>query len=168
MVIAVMAMVGCGDDDHAGHDHGDHAGHDHGDHEKDATKEKAKDGSGSHAHEGSHKQMDQAVFFKAPANGAKVKSPFKVVFGIKGMEVKPAGAIVENTGHHHLLINKMHMNEGEVIPADDKHIHFGKGQTEYELSLEPGEYVLTMQFANGAHQSYGPLMSSTIKVTVEK
>jgi len=157
IVFATFVFVGCGKDDgatgHEGHDHGEHA--------------KAEEGSGSHLQDGSHKQMDQAVYFVEPVNGAKVKSPFKVVFGIKGMEVKPAGTMAENTGHHHLLINKMAMDKGEVIPADEKHLHFGAGQTETEVKLEPGEYILTMQFANGMHQSFGPMMSSSIKVTVE-
>ena len=42
----------------------------------------------------------------------------------------------------------------------------GKGQTEIEVTLPPGTYKLTAQFANGAHLSYGPAMSQTIKVTV--
>lgn len=167
LTLGVFAFAGCGKEDHAGHDH---EGHDHAHHEGEAkTAAKKEDGSGSHGHEqGSHKQMDKAVYFIEPAHNAKVKSPFKVVFGLKGMEVKPAGTMDKDTGHHHLLINKMAMNEGEVIPADEKHLHFGAGQTETEVTLEPGEYVLTMQFANGLHQSYGPMMSSTIKVIVEK
>lgn len=169
LALGAFTLVGCGGDDHAGHDHDghDHAhheGHDHGEAKK-ASKE---EGSGSHGHEqGSHKLMDKAVYFIEPAHNATVKSPFKVKFGLKGMEVKPAGTMDKDTGHHHLLINKMPMDEGEVIPADEKHLHFGAGQTETEVTLEPGEYILTMQFANGLHQSYGPNMSSTIKIKVE-
>ena len=53
------------------------------------------------------------------------------------------------------------------MPTDDTHIHFGKGQTETELKLAPGKHTLTMQFADGAHRSYGPDLSSTISVTVK-
>jgi len=53
------------------------------------------------------------------------------------------------------------------VPTDATHLHFGKGQTETEVTLPPGQYALTMQFANGAHQSYGPEMSKTIHVTVK-
>jgi hypothetical protein len=83
------------------------------------------------------------------------------------MEVKPAGDMTANTGHHHLLINATPVKAGEVIPADETHIHFGKGQTETEVKLAPGTYTLSMQFANGLHQSYGPGMSKSIKVTVK-
>jgi hypothetical protein len=109
----------------------------------------------------------QSVSFAEPANGATVSSPFKVKFAVTGMDVKPAGDMTANTGHHHLLINATPVKAGEVIPADEKHIHFGKGQTETEVTLPPGNYTLTMQFANGLHQAYGPAMNKEIKITVK-
>ena len=109
----------------------------------------------------------QSVSFVEPANGATVSSPFKVKFAVSGMEIKPAGDMTANTGHHHLLINATPVKAGEVVPADETHIHFGKGQTETEVKLAPGTYILSMQFANGLHQSYGPGMSKSIKVTVK-
>ncbi|SHM21765.1 protein of unknown function [Duganella sacchari] len=109
----------------------------------------------------------QSVWFVEPANGATVTSPFKVKFAVAGMDIKPAGDMTSNTGHHHLLVNAMPVKAGEVIPADEKHIHFGKGQTETELTLPPGSYTLTMQFANGLHQAYGPGMNKEIKITVK-
>ncbi len=109
----------------------------------------------------------QSVSFVEPADGAVVTSPFKVRFAVSGMEVKPAGAVVEKSGHHHLLINAEPIKAGESVPFDETHLHFGKGQTETEVKLAPGQYTLTMQFANGAHQSYGPELSKTIKVTVK-
>jgi hypothetical protein len=109
----------------------------------------------------------QSVSFVEPANGATVSSPFKVKFAVSGMDVKPAGDMTANTGHHHLLINATPIKAGEVIPADEKHIHFGKGQTETELTLPPGNYTLTMQFANGLHQAYGPALNKEIKITVK-
>jgi methionine-rich copper-binding protein CopC len=109
----------------------------------------------------------QSVSFVEPADGATVSSPFKVKFAVSGMEVKPAGDMTANTGHHHLLINATPVKAGEVIPADEKHIHFGKGQTETEVTLPPGNYTLTMQFANGLHQAYGPAMNKEIKITVK-
>jgi hypothetical protein len=109
----------------------------------------------------------QTVSFAEPADGAVVSSPFKVKFAVSGMEVKPAGEMAANTGHHHLIINGGSIKAGESIPFDEKHLHFGKGQTEAEVTLPPGKYKLTMQFANGAHQSYGPGGSKTIEVTVK-
>ncbi len=111
--------------------------------------------------------MAQSVSFVEPADGATVSSPFKVKFGVTGMDIKPAGDMSPNTGHHHLLINAAPVAAGEAVPVDAQHIHFGKGQTDTEVTLAPGAYTLTLQFANGAHQSYGLPLSKTIKVTVK-
>lgn len=109
----------------------------------------------------------QSVSFVEPSDGATVSSPFKVKFAVSGMDIKPAGDMSANTGHHHLLINAAPVKSGEVVPADETHLHFGKGQTETEVKLAPGTYKLTMQFANGLHQSYGEGMSKSITVTVK-
>lgn len=107
------------------------------------------------------------VFFIEPKNGAEVQSPFMVKFGAENLSVEPAGEIKTNSGHHHILINLESTPAGEVIPSDEVHKHFGKGQTETELTLPPGKYTLTMQFANGAHQSYGKELSDTISIVVK-
>jgi Domain of unknown function (DUF4399) len=109
----------------------------------------------------------QALSILEPANNATVPTTFKVRFGVKGMDVAPAGEIVPNSGHHHLLINLDAVPAGESVPFSDKHMHFGKGQTETDVTLPPGVYKLTAQFANGAHQSYGKPMSQSITVTVK-
>ncbi len=83
------------------------------------------------------------------------------------MQVAPAGEMKPGTGHHHILINTPPIAENHVIPADDQHKHFGKGQTETELSLPPGVHTLSLQFADGAHRSYGEAYRQTIRVTVK-
>lgn len=108
-----------------------------------------------------------SVALLAPANNAVVTSPFKVRFGVTGMTVAPAGEVVANSGHHHLLINQDAIPAGQSVPFTPQSLHFGKGQTEAEVTLPPGTYKLTAQFANGAHQSYGDAMSQTITVTVK-
>ncbi|MDH5553507.1 MAG: DUF4399 domain-containing protein [Nitrosomonas sp.] len=114
------------------------------------------------------KSPDQRVYFIEPKDGAVVGHEVKVVMGVHGMEVKPAGTVEENVGHHHLLIDAPQVNAGEAVPAgSDKHRHFGKGQTETMIKLAPGKHTLTLQFANGAHVSYGEKMRDTITVTVK-
>ncbi|MEY4730528.1 MAG: hypothetical protein RL020_1686 [Pseudomonadota bacterium] len=110
---------------------------------------------------------DKGVSFAEPKDGATVPSEFKVVMLVKGMTVKPAGELVDGTGHHHLLIDTTPIASGDIIPATEKHVHFGKGQTETTVKLTPGKHTLSLQFANGIHQSYGPAMSSTIVVNVQ-
>ena len=112
------------------------------------------------------KEMKEGVWFIEPKDGAKVTSPVKVVMGMKGMTIKPSGKVVKGTGHHHIMINRGPMRKGKVIPTDAMHPHYGKGQTEASLKLAPGEYKLTMQFADGLHRSFGPKWAATISITV--
>jgi hypothetical protein len=111
--------------------------------------------------------QSSGVVFTEPPNGTVVTSPFKVRFQARDMKVVPAGDMTPNTGHHHLIINGSAVATGDVVTFDATHLHFGKGQTETDLTLPPGRYTLTLQFANGAHQSYGETMSETIEVTVK-
>jgi hypothetical protein len=114
---------------------------------------------------------DLRVFFVSPADGATVKSPFKVRFGLAGMSLDPANNEAKvpdkTSGHHHIIVDGGPLPVGVVVPADEKNIHYGQAQTEGELTLPPGRHTLTMQFADARHASYGPSMSATISITVE-
>lgn len=109
----------------------------------------------------------EGVFFVEPKDGATVTNPVHVKFGIDGMTVAPAGTVTPGTGHHHLLIDGGPLPQGQVAPVSDKSIHYGKGQTETDITLPPGDHTLTAQFADGAHRSYGPEWSQTITVHVK-
>jgi hypothetical protein len=107
------------------------------------------------------------VYFANLEDGAEVSTTFKVEMGVKGMEVEPAGEVVKGKGHHHIVIDGSFIPAATVVPANETNIHYGKGQTETELTLAPGKHTLTLQFANGLHQSYGEAWSKTITVTVK-
>lgn len=109
------------------------------------------------------------VFFIEPKDGATVGKKFKIKMGVEGMSIKSAGVAVDDmtSGHHHVLVNKGSIPAGQPIPADEHHVHFGKGQTEAEMTLPSGDHTLTLQFADGAHRSFGPALSQTIKVHVK-
>ncbi|HVZ55410.1 MAG TPA: DUF4399 domain-containing protein [Chitinophagaceae bacterium] len=109
------------------------------------------------------------VFFKNLKPGATVTSPFKVQMGAEGIRVDTAGPVVAGSGHHHLFIDaEDSLAAGTVVPKDSTHLHFGKAQTETELTLAPGKHKLTLQFADGAHRSYGGKLSATVTVNVKK
>ena len=111
---------------------------------------------------------DAKVFFKNLKDGETVKSPLKVEMGIEGLKLDTAGAIVAGTGHHHLLIDAGDsIPAGTVVPKDSTHLHFGKAQSSVEVPLTPGKHVLTLQFADGIHRSYGGQLAKTISVTVK-
>jgi len=114
------------------------------------------------------------VYIVMPEDGATVSSPVNVVFGMRGMGVAPAGVEMEGTGHHHLFVNRAPFGEedadapGMNIPSDDNHRHFGGGQTEVTLDLEPGEH--TLQLVTGDHNHIPhdpPVVSEVITIVVE-
>jgi hypothetical protein len=107
------------------------------------------------------------VSFVQPTDGAVLSNPIKMVFAVEGASVQPAGSLVAGTGHHHVIVNGAPTPEGTAVPADDTHIHYGKGQTEAEITLPPGKHTLTLQFADGMHRSYGPTASQTISIAVQ-
>ena len=109
------------------------------------------------------------VYFIAPQNGAKLHSPVTIKFGLKGMGIAPAGIKFDNTGHHHLLVDTdvSELKLDAPMPATDKIVHFGKGQTETTLTLAPGKHTLQLIFADYLHQSFDPpLTSKKITITV--
>jgi hypothetical protein len=108
-----------------------------------------------------------SVSLAQPADGATVSSPVKLRFVVQGMTLAPAGDVIANSGHHHLLIDTGPVAIGELVPSDATHLHFADGQTDAEVSLSPGLHKLTLQFGDGAHRSYGPAMSRTITVMVK-
>lgn len=110
------------------------------------------------------------VYFIAPQNGAKLHSPVTIKFGLKGMGIAPAGIKFDNTGHHHLLIDtdSSELKLDAPLPATDKIVHFGKGQTETTQTLTPGKHTLQLIFADYLHQSFDPpLVSKKITITVD-
>ena len=101
-------------------------------------------------------------------DGQTVAPKFTVHFGLKGMGVAPAGSDKENSGHHHLLIDKTLADPKVAIPADDNHKHFGKGQTEAVVELKPGEHTLQLILADHNHIAHDPIVQSEIvKITVK-
>jgi len=103
-----------------------------------------------------------------PADGESVKSPVTVRFGLSAMGVAPAGIEKGGTGHHHLLIDSELKNWGVPIPNDAQHRHFGGGQTEVTLDLQPGRHTLQLVLADHRHIPHEPpIVSKVITITVE-
>src|ERR1044071_5342908 len=87
-----------------------------------------------------------------PADAATVTNPVRVVFGLKGIGVAPAGTDRPDAGHHHLLIDAgMPTDLGVPIANDDTHKHFGGGQTETTLTLAPGKHTLQLLLGDHLH-----------------
>ena len=75
-----------------------------------------------------------------PTDGATVRSPFKVWFGLRNMGVAPAGVERPNTGHHHLII---------------------------DADLPPGRHTLQLLLGDARHVPFDPpVASARITITV--
>ena len=115
---------------------------------------------------------DAKAYIISPRNGAKVRSPVTVLFGLKGLGVAPAGVKFANTGHFHLLVDADLPGDLSVpLPSTEKILHFGKGQTEVTLDsskLPPGKHTLQLVMGDESHIPHSPaLASKTITITVE-
>ncbi|MBT8083559.1 MAG: DUF4399 domain-containing protein [Gammaproteobacteria bacterium] len=108
------------------------------------------------------------VFFVSPADGATVSNPVRIVFGIEGMSVAPAGDDTPHSGHHHVIIDADLPDLGMPIPATENYVHFGDGRTETELTLDPGKHTLQMLLGDHMHIPHDPpLTSGKITIFVE-
>jgi hypothetical protein len=95
------------------------------------------------------------VSFSNLRDGYRVASPVLVQFAVRGMGVAPAGVAREDSGHHHVLINRpLPLDVRQQLPFDDSHRHFGKGQTETLLELAPGKHRLRLLFADHEHRPH--------------
>ncbi len=107
------------------------------------------------------------LYFIEPKNGAEISGPVAVKFGLVGMGVAPAGVEKKDTGHHHLLIDTKLADDKAPIPQDEKHRHFGMGQTETSVTLAPGQHTLQLILGDHNHIPHNPMVASeviTIKV----
>ncbi|SNS87920.1 DUF4399 domain-containing protein [Antarctobacter heliothermus] len=118
-----------------------------------------------------------SVYFINIADGDTVASPVAIQFGLSGMGVAPAGTEKEFTGHHHIFIDRPPFGEGAEdaefadygIPGDDNHRHFGGGQTEVMLGLDPGTHTLQLVLGDMNHLPHEPsVVSDYITITVSE
>ena len=107
------------------------------------------------------------VYFIAPLDGETVDSPITVRFGLVGMGIAPAGIQMPGTGHHHLLIDTELPPLDAPMPADEQHLHFGKGQTEATIELGAGRHQLQLLLGDYLHVPHDPpVVSERITITV--
>ena len=109
------------------------------------------------------------VYFVEPQEGATVKSPVRLRFGIEGYEIGAVPSNVEKArpgvGHHHVAIDSECLPPGSVIPKAAPWVHFGDGKNEIDMQLPPGPHKLTLQLGDDAHTTIEGLCAS-INVTV--
>ena len=117
----------------------------------------------------SHAPGDAQAYIVEPINGEILPETFTVKFGLSGMDLAPAGIDQDNTGHHHLLIDVQELPDlSASLPATEQIRHFGKAQTETELTLEPGEHTLQLVLGNYLHVPHdNPVISEPITIKIQ-
>jgi hypothetical protein len=110
------------------------------------------------------------VFFVEPQDGATVKSPVRLVFGIENYQIAPVPAGTVETvrpgmGHHHVGVDADCLPPGTVIPMAAPWVHFGKGDNQIEMQLPPGSHKLSLQLGDDKHSTLAGLCT-TITVNV--
>ncbi len=112
-------------------------------------------------------ETDAEVFvaFANLNDGDVVASPLEVTFDFAGVTPVAAGEVHEGEGHFHVIVDAPCVAEGEVIEADENHLHFGDGATSATLELEAGEHTLCLQFADGVHTATA--LTHEVTITVE-
>jgi hypothetical protein len=108
------------------------------------------------------------LYIISPMDGEETGGSVTVRFGLSGMGVAPAGTVKDNTGHHHLLIDVEELPSFEFpIPNDANHRHFGGGQTQVSIDLEPGTHTLQLVLGDQSHVPHDPpLVSEKITITI--
>jgi hypothetical protein len=108
------------------------------------------------------------AYFIGLKDGATVPSRFTVPFGLENMDISQANTPSPYSGHHHLIIDSPLPSFDEPIPVDANHLHFGHGQTEAEIILQPGEHSLQLPLGDHDHVPHDPpVMSEAIHVRVD-
>ena len=112
--------------------------------------------------------INASVYFISPKNEESLNGKVNVKFGLKNFGVAPAGIQIQNTGHHHLIIDAELPPFNMPIPADKNHVHFGMGQTEVELELSKGEHTLQLLLGDYRHIPHDPpIYSKRIKIFID-
>lgn len=109
-------------------------------------------------------------FFVEPQDGATVKSPVKLRFGIENYELAavPQGTVETvrpGMGHHHVGVDIDCLPPGMEIPKANPWVHHGGAQTEMDMQLPPGPHKLTLQLGDDKHMTIAGLCQ-TITVNV--
>lgn len=115
-------------------------------------------------------RLTAEAYFTNLKDGDRIETPYVLKFGLSGgwglAPIAQAGRA--RSGHHHLLVNRdLPLNFKEALPFNEQYIHFGKGQMETVLTLEPGTYTLRMLLADQKHLPHF-VYSKPATITVTK
>lgn len=115
-------------------------------------------------------RLTAEAYFTNLKDDAKIETPFRATFGLSGgWGLAPISKPIDGkSGHHHLLVDRdLPLDFKTALPFNDQYIHFGKGQMETVLTLEPGTYNLRLLLADDKHLPRF-VYSKPLKITVTR
>lgn len=115
-------------------------------------------------------RLTAEAYFTNLKDDARIETPFRATFGLSGgWGLAPISKPIDGkSGHHHLLVNReLPLDFKMALPFNDQYIHFGKGQMETVLTLEPGTYNLRLLLADDKHLPHF-VYSKPLKITVTR
>ena len=112
------------------------------------------------------------VLFLEPQEGATVKSPVHLKFGIENYQVAavPPGTVETaraGMGHYHVAVDSECLAAGTTIEKAAPWVHFGDGKADIDMQLPPGRHKLTLQLGDDLHRAVDSLCTS-ISVNVSE
>jgi len=111
------------------------------------------------------------VYFVEPKDGAMVKSPVHLKFGVDNYQISPVpeGTVTTarpGVGHYHVGVDQDCLSPGTtIVKGTPSWVHFGKGDSEIDMQLTPGSHKLSLAMGDDLHNQV-PNLCQTIMVTV--
>jgi hypothetical protein len=112
-------------------------------------------------------EHDASVAFASPVEGESVAGGVALEMTADGITIEEAGEVHSGAGHFHVIADAGCVSEGDSIVRDADHVHFGAGQAEGFIYLEPGAHELCLQVGDGVHTALDVTDRVTIDVGID-
>ena len=108
-------------------------------------------------------EPEATVAFVSPVEGASIAGSVPLAMTADGITIEEAGEVHSGAGHFHVIADAGCLADGTSIIRDADHVHFGGGQHEGVIYLEPGTHELCLQVGDGIHTA----LDITDQVTID-
>jgi Domain of unknown function (DUF4399) len=115
---------------------------------------------------GDDDEAGPTVAFTSLVDGASVAGGVELAMTADGVTIEEAGEVHGGAGHFHVVADAGCIPEGESIVRDADHVHFGGGQTDGVIYLEPGTHELCLQVGDGVHLALDITYQATVEVGI--
>jgi Domain of unknown function (DUF4399) len=106
------------------------------------------------------------VWFTQPADDTTVAGGLHLEMSAEGITIEEAGEVHNNAGHFHVIADDGCVAPGQALTRNADHVHFGGGQAEGTIYLDPGTHELCLQAGDGAHTALDTTDTVTVTVAI--